>query len=465
MIHYFNSKKMPDGSFLITNDFGRYAFIDNESYSDLCKNRINNANKFYYELVEKGFVIDGGLESFVKQWAAKIQDMKSYCFSGTSLHIFAVTNACNMDCRYCQAHSRDSSLDGMMDPETGRKAIDVALQSPNKWITFEFQGGEPLLNFDTVKDMVLYSEERNIDKHIEYTIVTNLTRMTDEMLDFLCSHGVNICTSLDGPQIVHDYNRPYRDRSGGSYFDVIDKIRYIQNKGINVSAIQTTTRKSLKYYKEIVDEYRKLGIHHVFIRPLTPLGLAESSWEDVGYSEEEFLDFYRNIFEYIMELNLQGVKFVETHALYFLKKILQNFSYNYMELRSPCGATLGQLSYYYDGSVYTCDEGRMMSEMNDYSFKLGDVHSNSYSDLVNSPVCKTLCKSSIIEGVPKCNDCVYQPYCGICPIVNYASTNDLYSKNKKDFRCAAYKGIMNTLFEQIRKDDDTINRVFQSWLE
>ncbi len=103
-----------------------------------------------------------------------------------------------------------------------------------------------------------------------------------------------------------------------------------------------------------------------------------------------------------------------------------------MELRSPCGATLGQMSYYYDGNIFTCDEGRMLYEMGDSSFLLGNVYNDSYMDMIGSDICKTLCKSSIIESLPKCNNCVYQPYCGTCPVVNYASDKDLFSKNPKD---------------------------------
>ena len=465
MVQYFNSGRMPEGGYLITNDFGKYAFIDTESYRQLCDNTLSPDSELYAGLREKGFIFDGSVEAFAKEWSEAIQGMKSYCFSGTSLHIFAVTNACNLDCRYCQAHSKDSALTGMMDPETGRRAVEVALQSPNKHLTFEFQGGEPLLNFNTIRDMVLYSKEINRDKCIDYTVVSNLTLLTDEMLDFFSTNGVSICTSLDGPEVVHDFNRPYRGSGGGSYRDVIRKINHIRNKGINVNAIQTTTRKSLKYHKEIVDEYLNLGMDQVFVRPLTPLGLADTSWADVGYSEQEFLEFYRCLFDHIMKLNISGTRFVETQATFFLRKILYNNAWNYMELRSPCGASLGQMSYYYDGNVYTCDEGRMMSEMGNDSFLLGNVYEDSYADLVRSPVCQTICKASIIESIPKCNDCVYQPYCGTCPVVNYATTNDLYAKNRKDYRCATFKAIMEILFEILRRNDEEEIRVLYSWIE
>lgn len=440
MINYFNFQKMND-KFLITNDFGKYQFVNKETLNRLINNDIDSSMEEWKLLKENGFIIDGSIEKFIKLYTPWIQSMKGYCLSGTALHIFAVTNACNLDCVYCQAHDHHSTLDGMMSIEIGRKAIDFALQAPNKHITFEFQGGEPLLNFETVKDMILYSKKINKIKEIEYTIVTNLLNMTDDKLEFLVNNDVKICTSLDGNKIVHNHNRPCRN-GNESYDTVLDKIKELQAKKININAIQTTTRFSLQYPKEIIDEYKNLNINNIFLRPLTPLGMANDFWDAVGYTPAEFMKFYKQGFEYIMEINKKGTKFIELHASYFLKKILHNYSDNYMELRSPCGASVGQMSYYYDGNIYTCDEGRMLSEMGDNSFKIGNVNTDTYSQAICSSVCSTVCKSSIIESIPKCSDCVYQPYCGVCPVVNYAGTNDLYASNKKDFRCTVYKGII-----------------------
>lgn len=465
MINYFNSKKMDDG-YLLTNDFGEYAFVDFDTYNDLVNDKVTSKCSNYNNLVDRGFIIDEPLESFLKSGMERIRSMKSYCFSGTSLHIFAVTNMCNLDCIYCQAHSKNSRLDGKMTIDAGRKAVEIAMSSPNQSLTFEFQGGEPLINFNIIKDMIEYSKVLNVDKHkdIEYTIVTNLTLINDEILNYLVENNVGICTSLDGTEDVHNYNRPFRDKNTGSYAKVLEKIILLKERGININAIQTTTKRSLNFAKEIVKQYLDLDIHSIFLRPLTPLGLADSSWNKVGYSAEEFIEFYKEAFNYIMELNKQGIKFVEAHATYFLRKILLGYSVNYMELRSPCGATLGQMSYYYNGDIFTCDEGRMMYEMGDESFKLGNVFESNYSELLATPICKTLCKSSIVESLPKCNNCVFQPYCGTCPVVNYSSTHDLYSKNIKDYRCQVYRGILELLFDIISKDNPEEMEILYSWI-
>ena len=183
MINYFNFQKR-NNKYLISNDLGKYQFVSEKTFQQLIDNVIPDDENEKNTLIENGFIYEGTLESFVKNNIPWLHSMKNYCMCSTALHIFAVTNKCNLDCVYCQAHSKSSCLDRSMTKETGRKVIEFALQSPNRGLTFEFQGGEPLLNFEVIKDMITYSKQINTTKHIEYTIVTNLLDMTEDKLRF-----------------------------------------------------------------------------------------------------------------------------------------------------------------------------------------------------------------------------------------------------------------------------------------
>ena len=152
----------------------------------------------------------------------------------------------------------------------------------------------------------------------------------------------------------------------------------------------------------------------------------------------------------------------EGHASTFLTKILGGLGINYMELRSPCGAAVGQMAYYYNGDVFTCDEGRMLSEMGDNAFKLGTVN-NTYDELMNSSACKACGIASTLETAPTCYDCVYQPYCGTCPVVNYALDGDIFPKQQNSYRCAVYKGMLDALFTLLRENDPDTIRILNSW--
>ena len=322
------------------------------------------------------------------------------------------------------------------------------------------------MNFDLIIEMIKHSKELNKkhNKNIEYTIVTNLIALTDDKLQALIDNNVSICTSLDGCEAVHNHNR--RLRSGGdTYRHVKAAIERVRAAGKQIGAIETTTRFSLQDPVEIVDEYVSTGLGGIFLRPLTPLGFAKSFWEEVGYSPEEFIAFYKTAFLHILDINRQGIYFPELHATYFLRKMLHGDSDNYMELRSPCGAGIGQMSYYYNGNVYTCDEGRMMSEEGDNTFLLGNVHNDSYDDMVGRKTCRATCAASVVESLPNCCDCAYHPYCGVCPVVAYSSSNDIFPREPFDFRCKVYKGILDILFDFLQQDDPETVHILYSWIE
>lgn len=462
MLNHFNFRKFKD-KVLITNDFGSYAFLDNNTFKEFVTNKLDKTSDCYEALKHENFIIEKPNELFGDEMKEKLRGIKSYALSGTSLHIFAITNACNVNCVYCQAKDKSSSLTGFMSVETARKAVEVALQAPGDSLTFEIQGGEPLLNFNVVKEIIEHTNEVKGNKEILFTLVSNLVALDDEKLKYLVDHKVSVCTSLDGPKQVQENNR--RCKVSGSTFDYATKgIKKLQENGICGGAIQTTTRYSLQYPEEIVNTYFEMGMHGIFIRALTPLGFAKADWETIGYSPQEFLEFYRRAFDRILEINRNGHCFPELHASYFLRKMLHGTAVNYMELRSPCGAGMGQLSYYYNGDVYTCDEGRMISEAGIDAFKLGNVYENSYDELMANPVCKTLAIASVVESLPGCSDCVYNPYCGVCPVVNYAHEKDIFPRSPKNFRCEVYSGMMNIYFDKLLNGDEQTLKIFESWI-
>lgn len=460
--NYFNFKKFDD-SFLLTNDAGKYVFLSPSQMVKLLKNQLTESDECYNDLCDRYFIFDKPVEMFAAQMSGDIRGNKSYLFSGPNLHIFVLTNECNMNCIYCQAHDEKQQGKGKMSGEIAQKAVDLALSSTSRYLTFEFQGGEPFLNFDILQYIVLYTEQKKGDKHIRFTLASNLTLLDNDILAFLKEHSVSVSVSLDGDQLLHDHNRKRTDGSGT--FDVICRnIRRTKDANIDLGAILTTTSYSLARWREMVDTYIELGFNNIFVRPLTQLGMAYSDWEKIGYSAEEFLTFYAKTLDYILQKNIEGYKISEGHATIFLRKILKGYSYNYMELRSPCGAALGQIAYYYDGEIYTCDEGRMLSEMGDRSFRLGSVFSSSFNEMMDTSICKAVCSASVLESSPTCSTCVYQPYCGTCPVVNYALYGDIISKSPNNFRCQIYRGILDILFSKLRLNEKPVMDAFYSWL-
>lgn len=458
-LNYFNFKEK-ENNYLITNDIGEYVFLSKQDFRNLIKKKELD-KELKTELIQKGFIYEGSEEILATNQAMRLRRTKEYLLVPTTLHIFVVSKNCNFNCIYCQAGNLNQNENYNMSKGTAKRAVDIAMDSPSRHLTFEFQGGEPLMNFETIKYIVEYSKSISNGKFIEYSLVSNLTLLTDEMIEFFLKNEVSICTSIDGDRVLQNINRPYKNAD--SYKETVNKIKKLKEKQIKVNAIETTTKHSLDKYKEIVDEYIKLELESIFIRALTRLGKADNNWKNIGYEAEEFLEFYKKALDYIIEKNKQGIFLSEGHSNIFLKKILLNQPINYMELRSPCGGAIGQLAYYYDGNIYTCDEGRMLSEMGDDSFKVGNVYKNTYKELMQCDCTKAICVSSCIECLPYCSTCAYMPYCGTCPVINLAQDNNIFSKNPKEYRCKIYGGILDILFDYIEHEPDTVE-IFKNWI-
>ncbi|HBL18509.1 MAG TPA: His-Xaa-Ser system radical SAM maturase HxsB [Elusimicrobia bacterium] len=447
---------------LLTNDVGRFALLTPAGFQKFTQGKLRPEDALHKELREKGFIRDfTDFEQMIERWRSS----HSFLWQGPSLHIVVVTLRCDHKCVYCQTSSVGMDAAGVdMSEATARSVVDTIFESPSPALTIEFQGGEPLANWPAVRCIVDYSREqaRRKGKTLWLNLVTNLSLMDDEKLEFLLSHDVAICTSVDGPASVHDANRIAV--GGGSHAVVVrwwKKIRSLtRGKTFGIDALMTTTRKSLSHGKEIVDEYVRLDARGIYLRPLSPYGFVRKTWEAVGYGPDEFLAFYRDTLDYIFALNRKGKNIFETTFRMLATKALKNEDPNFLDLRSPCGAGIGQIAYNYDGSVFTCDEARMLSRMKDDAFRLGHV-ADGYAAIVNHPTVKALALASCLDNQAECAGCAYLPYCGACPVENYVKQGDLFARTPTGDRCRVYKGIQDYFFEKIGEKGS--RKIVDSW--
>lgn len=446
----FNFKKLDD-KYLLVNIVGKYSLLNSADFADLIgehSHRSELLGLFYADNVDS--IVD-----IEKEYRRR----KKYLYSGTSLFIFVLTRRCNQKCIYCQASSSDVSKERQdMTEETARMALDLILASPNKQITIEFQGGEPLLNFRVLEYIVEYTKSYEAFR-IHFNLVSNLLELNNKMLDYLIANHIGICTSLDGGEELHNSNRSTKNGDG---FKTLQRtLTLLRERVVKVDAIQTTTKDSLSQPRQIVDQYIASGFDSIFLRAINPFGYAKQNREEIGYSPYEFLEFYKKSLDYIIELNKNGSCFKERTASIFLSKIICDSEPNYMDLRSPCGAGIGQVAINYDGKIYTCDEGRMLGESGDLSFLIGDVKNITFRQLIDNDVTKAVCLASCSECLPRCYQCAYQPYCGVCPVINYSQNGNLFMNDGN--RCIINKGIINELFSYLLNDRDAA-AILRGWV-
>jgi radical SAM protein with 4Fe4S-binding SPASM domain len=171
------------------------------------------------------------------------------------------------------------------------------------------------------------------------------------------------------------------------------------------------------------------------------------------------LEFWKKSIDYILEKNKEGIMFNERTCMIILRKILTNKDPDFTEMRSPCGAAIGQLAYNYNGDVYTCDEARMINED---LFKIGNVCRDKYKDVIKSEqVANIICAST--NDCQICDNCAYKPYCGICPVCNFSEQGSIVAKILETSRCKIYKEQFTYIFNKV--NDPKNREIFESWIK
>lgn len=181
---------------------------------------------------------------------------------------------CNLRCKYCFADSGEYHMRNrtMLSVETGKKALDWLVSHSGKRHNLEvdFFGGEPLMNFPVIKEVVAYgrSLEKANDKHFKFTTTTNAVAMTEEVMDFLNQEMDNVVISIDGRPEVHDRMRP-TPNGKGSYDLIIDKAkRFVEKRGQRQYYLRGTyTGYNLDFSKDVL-HLANLGFEQLSIEPV-----------------------------------------------------------------------------------------------------------------------------------------------------------------------------------------------------
>ena len=459
-----------DGAYLITSDTGKWIFLTPEEFADLIQGKIQPQDPLYQELARRNLIRPAfNVEREVQDYQSKT----SFLMAGPTLHIMIVSLRCNHVCRYCHASRKGMDQHQFdMSIETADSVLELIFETTAEDITIEFQGGEPLANWDVVEHVIEKAGEmgRASSKKLSFSLVSNLTLMDDEKLAFLLDHNVQMCTSVDGPGALHNDNRLYSD--GNSFDETVAWIKKINegyaSRGLDpslyhVEALLTVTRKTLPLWKEVVDTYLELGCQALYLRPLNPFGFAKGTFEKIGYTADEFLDFYKKALAYIVQKNKEGHDILERFAAIFLTKMLTPFDPNFLDIRSPCGAAIGQVAYNYDGKIYTCDEGRMVAQMGDDAFEIGTVGESSYRDVMEHDTVKAIAVASCLDGLPDCVDCAYKPYCGTCPVYNYTEQGNIFQQARTNEKCRTHKSVMDHLFTLLHQGDEETVEILSRW--
>jgi len=452
---------------ILVNECGEFLLAPLGTAERVVRRKLTPVEDIYPSLKAKHFIYDDYSSSLLDVLASKYRTKFDFIHGSTKLHIFVVTLRCDHSCHYCQV-SRQTVSKGEFDmpQDVATAAVNMMLQSPSPHLTLELQGGEPLLAFDTIKYIVSIAKPgaARLGKELDIVITSNLAFLTDDILDYCKTERIKLSTSLDGPEFIHNANRP---RPGGdSYRVAIDGIKRARRVlgADQVAALMTTTQLSLQHPNEIIDEYVRQSFHTIFLRPISPYGFAIKSSHRTGYQMDAFLDFYRAGLDHIFEINKKGYNLVEIYTKILLQKILTPEGTGYVDLQSPSGAGLNVLVYNYDGDVYATDESRMLAEMGDHTFRLGNVLTHSRAKIFTSPAFVNLLQAACNQSLPGCSDCAFQPYCGADPVYHHATQRDMFGHRATSGFCKRNMRVIEHLISLLHNGNPDTQNILWAWV-
>lgn len=357
-------------------------------------------------------------EPYIADFAKRPTVVKALC-----LHI---AHDCNLACQYCFAEEGEyHGKRELMSYEVGKKALDflVANSGSRRNLEVDFFGGEPLMNFQVVKDLVAYgrSLEKKYDKQFRFTLTTNGVLLNDDIMEFANREMGNVVLSIDGRPEVHNRMRPFRS-GDGSYDLIVPKFqKFADSRHQEKYYVRGTfTRNNLDFSKDVL-HLADLGFKQISVEPV----VAQET-DDYAIREEDL----SQLCEEYENLALEMVRRSGTDEDF-------NFFHFMIDLEggpcvakrlSGCGSGTEYLAVTPTGDLYPCHQF-----VGNPDFLMGNVDDG----VVNTQL-RDEFKSCNVYAKEKCRECFARFYCsGGCAANSYNFHGDIH--NAYDVGCALQK--------------------------
>lgn len=386
---------------------------------------IHDAAQECQELKEAGMLFtDDVYEGAIEMFAERPTVVKALC-----LHI---AHDCNLACRYCFAEEGEyHGRRALMSLEVGKKALDflIANSGLRRNLEVDFFGGEPLMNWQVVKDLVAYGREQEKihNKNFRFTLTTNGVLLDDEVMEFCNKEMGNVVLSIDGRKEVHDFMRPFR-KGAGSYDLIVPKFqKFAESRNQDNYYVRGTfTHYNLDFAADVL-HLADLGFKQISVEPV-----VAPPTEDYAIREEDLpiiFEQYDILAKEMIKRHKEGRGFNFFHFMIDLT----GGPCVYKRL-SGCGSGTEYLAVTPWGDFYPCHQF-----VGNEEFLLGNVDEG----IVRTDLTCDFKKCNVYSK-KECSSCFARFYCsGGCAANSYNFTgkiNDVYEigckMQQKRIECA-----------------------------
>lgn len=367
-------------------------------------------------------------EDIYKQYIIDFKKRKTVV-KALCLHI---AHDCNLACRYCFAEEGEyHGRKALMSLEVGKKALDFLIANSGKRRNLEvdFFGGEPLMNWEVVKELVRYgrSKEKEFDKNFRFTLTTNGVLLNDEVMEFVNKEMANVVLSLDGRKEVNDRMRPFRNGKG-SYDLIVPKFQKLaeSRNQTNYYVRGTFTHDNLDFAEDAI-HFADLGFKQMSIEPV--VGNDDEKYAIREEDLPKIMEEYDKLAKEFIKRKKEGRGFNFFHFMIDLEQ-----GPCVAKRLSGCGSGTEYLAVTPWGDLYPCHQFVGQEE-----FLLGNVDEG----ITRQDICDEF-KMCNVYAKDKCQNCFAKYYCsGGCAANSYkfhGSITDAYDigceMQRKRIECA-----------------------------
>ena len=354
-----------------------------------------------------------------KLWSPDTYENLAFDFKNRNTVVKAlclhVAHTCNLNCSYCFAsQGRYQGDRALMSFEVGKRAMDFLIENSGtrRNLEVDFFGGEPLMNFDVVKQTVAYarSKEKEYGKHFRFTITTNGMLLDDDAIDFINKEMYNVVLSIDGRKEVNDRMRVRADGTG-SYDRIVRNFKkLVEKRGDKEWYVRGTyTKYNLDFSEDVFHLYEQ-GFDQISVEPV-----VEDPKVEYAITEEDLdriCEEYDKLADRLMELKKNGGFLNFFHFMIDLEQgpcVIKR-------LRG-CGSGNEYVSITPDGDIYPCHQFVGHEE-----YCMGNIEEGTFNEEIKKEFA-----GAHVYSKPSCQKCWAKFYCsGGCNANNYIYNGDIH---------------------------------------